>query len=249
MTATLVSQRDYKYSDGEWASSLAESFQMLTERRTDYTVLSGYITKQVESEYTFYDRVAPASTTPETPPPYYFPDGTFRADPAYTLQLTAQKTTSYAATGANNLTVISSVFNPATGTFDVTSTTIAGNAPRATTVNSSYTTLVQQPQAGTLIDDCIDGHYVPGKVGLSLQWAETQSEVNTAARRQMQRDSAIVRRVKAAADPTKRIGDTGLLVNQKRSINTRHLLVGKTTTRDLATGAADCQYSFEFWIR
>jgi hypothetical protein len=249
MTETLRTTRDYKYSDGLWAADVAETFQLVNEKRTDYVVEAGYITSQMESEYGFYDRAAPRPPDATTAPPYFFADGSWRFDQAFTLQLIAQKTTGYAATGTSNITVVTATFNPATGQFETSSLTIAGNAPRATTISSVYTTLTQQPQAGTLIDDCIDAHYVPGKVGLSLAWAENQAEVNTAARRQMQRDSAIIRRVKAAADPTKRIGDTGLLKNQKRSINAKHLLVSKRTTRNPETGAADCQYSFEFWIR
>jgi hypothetical protein len=249
MSDTPISTRDYKYSDGLWAEPVAETFQLVDEKRTDYTVLGGYILRQVEAEYAYYDRLAPASPTPENPPPYYFPDGTYRVDPAYTLQLTAQKTTSYTATGTNNLSVTTSVFDPTTGQYNTVTTTISGNAPRATTVNSSFSTLVQEPQAGTLIDDCIEGHYVPGKVGLSIEWAESQAEMSTAIRRQMQRDSAIVRRVKCATNPLMRIGQTIKLVVPKREIAARHVLVGKRSTRNLETGANDMQLTLEFWTR
>jgi hypothetical protein len=249
MTQTLVTQRDYKYSDGVWAAAVAETFQLVNEKRTDYTVEAGYITAQTESEYGFYDRAAPAPSLATTTPPYFFADGSWRFDQAFSLQLIAQKTTGYAATGTSNVTVVTATFNPATEQFETSSLTIAGNAPRATTVSSVYTTLTQQPQAGTLIDDCIDAHYVPGKVGLSLQWAENQTEVNTAARRQMQRDSAIVRRVKCAANPQMKIGQTVKIVDQKRTINAKHMLVAKRTSRNLETGAADMQLTFEFWIR
>lgn len=249
MTSTLVVARDYKYSDGAWAAPLEESFQLISERRTDFTVLAGYITEQTESTYEFYDRTAPSSETPEAPPPYYFADGTFRVDPAFTLQLTSQKKTSYAASGIGNITVITSTFDPATQTFDLTSTTLAGNAPRATTINSAFTSLVQQPQAGTLIDDCIDGHYVPGKVGLSLEWAESQTEMATAIRRQMQRDSAIVRRLKLAANPLMRIGHTYDVIVSKRAIDARHMLVGRKIARNLETGGADMWLTLEYWIR
>lgn len=249
MSSTLVRAFDYKYSDGAWAAPLEETFQVISERRTDYTVLAGYITEQTDSTYEFYDRVAPSSTTPEAPPPYYFPDGTFRAEAAFTLQLTSQKKTSYAASGIGNITVITSTFDPATGTFNITSTTLAGNAPRATTINSAFTSLVQQPQAGTLIDDCIAGHYVPGKVGLSLEWAESQTEMATAIRRQMQRDSAVVRRVKCAANPSMRIGHTFDVIVPKRTIDARHMCVGRKIARNLETGGADMWLTLEYWIR
>jgi hypothetical protein len=249
MTATLIAARDYKYTDGRWARDVAESFQLVDEKRTDFVISAGYVTEQTESEYSFYNRIAPSNATPETPPPYYFPDGTFRYDAAYSLQLTDRKTTSYASTGSSSLSVTTAVFNPATGQFDTTTITVAGNAPRATTVASTYTTTVQQPIAGTLIDDCIDAHYVPGKVGLNLQWAESQAEANTAARRQMQRDSAITRRVKCAANPQMRLGDTVELIDQKRDVAAKHVIVAKRTTRNLETGAADQQLTLEFWIR
>jgi hypothetical protein len=249
MTVNLIAPRDYKYSDGTWAAAVAETFQLVNEKRTDYTVEAGYITAQAESEYGFYNRAAPRPTPATTAPPYFFADGSWRTDQAFSLQLIAQKTTGYAATGTSNITVVTATFNPATGQFETSSLTIAGNAPRATTVSSVYTTLTQQPQAGTLIDDCIAAHYVPGKVGLSLQWAENQTEVNTAARRQMQRDSAIVRRVKCAANPQMKVGQTFKVTNQKRSIDAKHMLVSKRTTRNLETGAADMQLTFEFWIR
>ncbi len=247
--STLVTTRDYKYSDGAWSKDVSESFQQTSEKRTDYTVEAGYITAETASEYGFYDRQVPKPSVATTSPPYFFADGTWRAEQFFSLQLIAQTTTGYAASGSGNVTVVTATFNPATGQFSTETITIAGNAPRVTTVNSAYTTLVQQPQAGTLIDSCIDAHYVPGKAGLTLQWAESQTEVATATRRQMQRDSAIVRRVKCAANPNRRPGDTVDMIDQKRSIDARHMLVGKRTTRNTETGAADDQLTLEYWIR
>jgi hypothetical protein len=249
VSSTLVVAKDYKYSDGVWSNQVAETFQLVNEKRTSYIVSAGYITQQVQSEYSFYDRAAPASTTPETPPPYYFPDATFRYDPAYTLQLTAQGTTDYAASGSSSVQVTTADFNPATGQFDTTTTTVAGNAPRAITVNSAFTSLVQQPTAGTLIDGCIDEHFVSGKASLDLPWAETAEEVNRATRRQMQRDSAMVRRVALAANPLMKIGDTVRLVDQKRTVAASHMLTGKKITRNTETGAANMQLTLEFWVR
>ena len=41
MTATLIAQRDYKYSDGAWGSVVAETFQLTNEKRTNAENLTG----------------------------------------------------------------------------------------------------------------------------------------------------------------------------------------------------------------
>jgi len=64
----------------------------------------------------------------------------------------------------------------------------------------------------------------------------------------MQRNTAIVRRVKHAANPLMKIGHTIRLVDPARGLDARHILTRRTIEMTDA-GAADEVLEMEFWTR
>lgn len=249
MAKQVVVQNDHKYQSTVWRSDREETFQEIEQERTDYGITGGYIARQTESKWEFFNKPAASTPTPQSPPPYFFGDATFRANPAYTKQLTEVKTTSYESQGGNSIAVTVEEYDPVTGTTSGGTNVIFGTLPAAITRNSVFSRLVQRPISGTMIDGCIDAHFVPGRTALNLEWAEDEDDIARATRRQMQRDSAVVRRLRCAANPLMRVGQIIMLIDLGRSIRAKHVLVAKKTTRNWETGDATAQLTLEFWPR
>jgi hypothetical protein len=248
MPTTIVVQNDFKYAVNDWRLDQQESFQMVKGIHAEYVSSYGRLSGSQETTTEWEDAPAVAPADPLTYPPYRFADGTWRKDPAYTLQATLVRTVTYQPTGPDAYQVTTVTLDPLTGETTTDVQNFSGMAPQSQTINTSLTSLVVQPTFGTLTDDCLS-EFVDSKASLNLKWAETAEELSNSARRAMQRDSAIIRSLRMAANPQMQIGDTVRLVVPKRDIDALHLLTGRTITRDCDTGDCTMALQLEFWIR
>jgi hypothetical protein len=245
---TYVSRRyDFKYQAAIWRADVAESFQKTKQTRTDYTVVDGQVVKTVETTREFADAVAAVSPqfVPEPPATFLFFDKTYRKDSAYTFQKTHIKTTTFEAYGNDAYLVTIDDYNVLTGTTTRTVSIVDGKIPLAPTINSALTNLINRPILNTLEDNCDS---IDSRTDIGNAWLEDTSDAAKATKRKLQRETAIVRRVKHAANPLMKLGHTIRLVAPKRGLDARHILVQRTITTD-ENGAADEALSMEFWTR
>lgn len=244
--ATVIYIHNYKYGPTDWRADIAESYQQTKKVHTDYTVVDGQVLRTVETTWEFASAIAYRSVQlPDPPPTFIYVDGTYRADPAYIFQKTHIKTTAYEAYGDTSYLVTIDDFNVLTGQVTHSVSVVDGKIPLAPTQNSALTNLVQQPTSASLEDNC---GFVTTTTVINNQYLESAEDAATAARRQMQRDTAIVRRLKHAANPMMKLGDTVQIIDEKRGLDARHILTRRTFTLD-ANGGAEQVSEFEFWTR
>lgn len=243
-----VQAYDYRYGDLDWRSEIAETFRMVKDVKTLYSSTFGTLTGTKETRTEWADAMAVAPADPLTSPPYFFADSTWRRDPAYTFQAVLVTTVTYQQTGPDSYQQITVTLDLLTGETSTDVQTFSGIPPRVQTVNTALTSLVVQPTFGTLEDDCLD-EFVESKKSLTLKWAETDQEFSNSIRRQMQRDSAIVRSWTMAANPLIKIGHTVRVIHPKRSIDALHIVTARTITRNSETGDCSMKLTVEYWVR
>lgn len=242
----LLAAYDYKYEPQVWRADIEESFQKTKQSRTEYTVVDGQILRTVELIFEWES--AKAANSPQLPDPpltFLYVDKTYRKDPAFIFQLTHRKTTTYEALGESSylVTIVDRDILNNTETTEIR--IIDGRIPLAPTVNSALTNLIQQPISTVLSDNC---DFIETKTTLDNQWLEDDQDATKAARRKLQRETAIIRRVKHAANPLMKLGDTVRLVDEKRGLDKRHVLARRSITVN-EDGAADQVTELEDWIR
>lgn len=248
-TTRTVKTYDFKYETRVWRSEVAETLRQKKQVRTEYTInpASGQIVETIETTWEFQS--AKAERTNQLPDPpgggtFLYIDGSYRANAAYIFQKTRIKTTLYEAYGDTSYRLTIEDRDVLNNVVVRSTSIIDGKAPLAPTVGSALTTLIQQPITGILDDTC--GDYVPSTTVLDGAYLEDSSDAAKAARRKRQRDTAIVRRVKHGANPLMKIGQTIRLADQKRTLDARHILVGKTLEMR-EDGGADETLEMEFW--
>lgn len=241
---TLLAAYDFKYEPRVWRSMIEQSFQKTKQSRTSYTTSDGQIVRTVEEIWEFES--AKAARTPQLPDPpltFLYIDRTYRKDPAFIFQRTRVKTTTYEALGDEAYLVTIEDFDVLNGTRTREVHIIDGKIPLAPTVNSALTNLIQQPISTVLSDNC---DFIETRTTLDNQWLEDDQDASKAARRKHQRDNAIIRRLKHAANPLMQLGDTVRLVDAKRGLDKRHIVARRTITVS-EDGAADQVTEFEDW--
>jgi hypothetical protein len=247
-TVEVLSRRhDFKYENRTWRADVQESFQKTTQNRTDYTVEDGQIVKTVETIWAFADAVAAASSQlgAEPLPSFLFFDKTYRKDPAYTFQKTHIKTTTYSAYGDSSYLLTISDYDVLTGKTTRTVSVVDGKMPLAPTINSALSNMVQRPIISDLEDNC---DFIGSKTDIGNAYLEDGSDAARAAKRALQRVTAIVRTVTHPANPLMKLGHTVRLVAEKRGLDARHILTRRTITLD-ENGSAQQTTDFEFWTR
>lgn len=248
MAIVVLRAFDYKYADKDWRSEVEETYQLTVQKTTEYTVVDGQINRVKEFTWEFADPLAAASTDPINGTTYFFADNTWRVAPAYSFQATGVKTTTYEASGLNSYQVTVDDFSPLTGATTRTTSLAAGAGPPAPTINTALSGLISQTSFATLTDSCLDD-FVDSKKALRFAWAETAEELARAARRAMQRDSAIIRTIKMPTNPLIKIGDTVRLVDPKRSLDALHLVTARAIANNLDTGDSTMTLTLEYWVR
>jgi len=244
--STLLLHHDYKYEASIWRQDLAESFQKRKTVKTEYTVGGGQVVETVETTWTFDSAIAARSPQlPDPPTTFIYVDGTYRADEAYIFQKTQIKTTTYSAYGASSYQVNVDIYNVLTGQTTHSTSIIDGKIPLAPTISSSLTNLIQQPLSGTLDDNC---DFIPATTTIDSGYIQDADEAAFVAKRRMQRATAIVRRLKHAANPMMKLGQTIQLVDGKRSLDGRHVFTGRTVAVNEAGDASET-LQMEFWTR
>lgn len=237
---------DYKYEARVWRADVEESFQQKKETRTEYTVFDGQILRTVETIWEFADAIAAASVQlPDPPATFIFVDGTYRKDAAFVFQKTHIKTTTYEAYGEASYLLVIEDFDVLAGTITRTQSIIDGKVPLAPTLSSALSNLIQQPISTELDDNC---DFLETRTVIDNQYLESADDAARAARRKLQRETAVVRRVKHRANPLMKIGDTVRLIARKRGLDARHVL----TRREIALtedGGANQTSELEFWTR
>lgn len=239
---------DYRYGALDWRSEQVETLQVVKDDKTIYSSTFGTLTATQQTVTEWADKEAVAPADPLTSPPYFFPDNTWRKDSAYTFQPTSVRTVAYQATGPDSYQVATTTLDPLTGQTSTDVQTFSGITPRVQTVNTALSSLTVQPVFATLTDDCLD-EFVESKKSVTTLWAETNTEMQNQMRRQMQRDSAIIRSWSMAANPQMKMGDTIRLVHPKRSIDALHILRDRTTTWNSETGDCTMRLTVEYWVR
>lgn len=256
MSVRLVAIHDYKYAPGVWRGDIAETFQKAKQVKTDFTVVDGQVVRTRETTWAWASALA--AKTPQIPEPpatfLYAVDatsgvttagGSYRANPTYIFQKVLIRTTTYSAYGDGAYLVHVATYDVLTGITTYTSSIVDGKIPLSPTVNSALSNLIQQPVVGVLDDNCDS---IPTTTVIGDAYIEDNDDAAKVARRRMQRETAIVRRVKHAANPLMRLGHTIRLVDDKRGLDARHVLTGKSVTID-AEGGADEVLELEFWGR
>jgi hypothetical protein len=245
MSRTLAAY-DYKYEIGVWRADVEESFQIETKVQSDYTVADGQIVQQVDTTWEYQSAIAQESIQlPGPPVTFLYIDGTYRADAAYIFQKTHIKTTTYQAYGDSSYLVTIEDRDVLNNKVTRTTSIIDGKIPLAPTQSSALSNLIQQPISGVLEDNC---GFAPATTIIDNIYLEDSTDAAKVARRQLQRDTAIVRRVKHGANPLMRLGQTIRLVDEKRGLDGRHVLTRRTIEVS-ADGAATETLEMEFWVR
>lgn len=248
MTTRTLKHYDYKYEPRLWRKDVEEAFQTKKKVETLYTVVDGQVVQTVETLWEFASAKAARSVQLPDPPggtSFVYIDGSYRADPAYVFQKTHVKTTTFEAYGDAAYIARIEDLDVLANTITREVRIIDGKIPLAPTQNSALTTLVQQPITGVLDDNC---DYVPGTTTVSGGYLEDATDGSKAARRALQRATAIVRKVRHGANPLMKIGQTIRLIDPKRGIDARHVLVGRTIELT-EEGGANEMLELEFWIR
>lgn len=248
MPVRTLKRYDYKYQTRQWRADVQESFQKTKTVKTEYRVVDGQIVRTIETTWEFQS--ARAAKTPQLPDPpggttFLYVDGSFRANPAYIFQKTRIKTTTYEAYGDTAYLVTIEDRDILNNTVTRTTSIIDGKIPLAPTKNSSLSNLLQQPITGTLEDNC---DFIPATITLENGYLEDGTDAAKAARRALQRATAIVRRLKHAVNPLMKIGDTIRLVDDKRGLDGRHVLARRSVELN-EDGGADEALEMEFWVR
>jgi hypothetical protein len=242
----VLATYDYKYELALWRADIEEFFQKTKQVTTSYTVVDGQILATVETTWEFADAIAAKSPQlPDPPTTFLFVDGTYRKDAAFVFQKTHIKTTTYEAYGETAYLVTIEDYNVLTRELTRTVSIVDGKIPLAPTVNSALTNLILQPITIVLEDNC---DFIDSRMTIDNQWLESEEDGSTVARRALQRETAIVRRLKHAANPMMRVGDTVRIVDDKRGLDARHIVTRRTITLD-ENGAADQVTESEFWTR
>ena len=246
---TVYQQHNYKFSPIDWKYDVVESF-LVSRETVDYYIANGGVLTDIREEITEY--VNPTTTPPTDPlasPPYLFGDGTWRLFAAYDYRQSLVRTTSYREHGVGSYEITVTLFDPTTGTTaPATVQVVAGNIPGVPTAGSLMTGLVLRPMFGTLVDPALD-EFVDSKKAMVMPWAETTDEISRATLRQMQRDSAIERTWKLAANPLIQVGHTINPIDPKRSIDDLELATGKTISYNTETGDCSMRLTTEAWVR
>jgi hypothetical protein len=241
----VLARFDWKYGGKDWRLDQAESFQQTRDIQTDYTVVDGQILKTVETTREFADAIAGVPINIRTGPPYLFADGSFRKDPHFIFQKTHIKTTTYEAFGDGAYRLTIEDLDVLTGKITTSVSVIDGKIPLAPTVKSALSNLTQIPVLGILDATC---DYVDTKEAVTVIYAGDDGETARAAKRRMQRATAIVRTVKRAANPLIRVGNTVRLIDAKRVLDARHMVVARTITIK-EDGGADMTLTTEYWTK
>jgi hypothetical protein len=246
-TVTVLSRRhDFKYEGRIWRADVQESFQKTKRTRMDYTVVDGQIVKTVETIEEFADAIAAVSSQAAEPPvTFFFFDTTYRKDPAYILQKTHVKTTTYQAYGEGSYLVTLDDYDVLTGLTTRSTSIIAGKIPLAPTINSALSNLTLRPIISDLNDNC---DFIGAKTTIGGAYLEDESDAAKVAKRQLQRVTAIMRNLNHGANPQMKIGQTVRLVAAKRGLDARHVLTRRTISLD-DKGAAKQTTGLEFWVR
>lgn len=242
----VLATYDFKYELAIWRADIEESFQKTKQITTNYSVVDGQILATVETTWEFADAIAAKSPQlPDPPTTFLFVDNTYRKDPAFVFQKTHIKTTTYEAYGDTSYLVTIEDYNVLTRETTREVRIIDGKIPLAPTVNSALTNLILQPITLILEDNC---DFIETRTTIDNQWLEDGQDGANASRRKLQRETAIVRRLKHAANPQMKIGDTTRIVDEKRGLDARHIVTRRTITLD-ENAAADQVTEFEFWTR
>lgn len=245
MSHVLVSH-DFKFEANVWRGEVAETFRKTKQIRTNYLVADGQIIKTVESTWEYASAEAERSVQiPEVPATFLYVDGSYRADPEYIFQKTHIKTTTYSAYGDTSYLLTIADLNVLTGVTQHSTSIVDGKLPLAPTVSSNLSNLIQQPITGVLDDAC---DTIPATIAIDSPYAQDEGEAAALAKRRMQRETAIVRRVKHGVNPLMRIGQTVQLIDDKRGVDARHIITGKSFSYS-EEGAADETLEMENWIR
>ncbi len=242
----VLATYDFKYELALWRKDIEESFQQTKQVTTNYTVVDGQILATVETTWEFADAIAAKSPQlPDPPTTFLFVDNTYRKDAAFVFQKTHIKTTTYEAYGDTAYLVTIEDYNVLTRETTRTVSIIDGKIPLAPTINSALTNLILQPITIILEDNC---DFIESRTTIDNQWLESADDGATVARRALQRETAITRRLKQAANPMMKIGDTVRLIDEKHGLDARHMLTRRSITLD-ENGAADQVTEMEFWTR
>jgi hypothetical protein len=245
-TVVLQKAFDYKYSGADWRLDIVETFRRTKEVRTRYTTSDGQLLGTVETTKEYASGLAQVSTDPINGPPFTYGDGSFHADPAEIFQTTHVKTTTYEDYSATSCLVTIDDFDVLKNKHTITKQVIDGKIPLAPTKKSALTSLILQPLVGKLLYNCA---WVPNTVPLDLPYAENENEMGRAARRQQQRDTAIVRSITLPMNPRIRVGQTVRLIDKGRSIDAMHVVVAIKHIQNSQTGEARAELTLEFWNR
>lgn len=237
---------DYKYGGADWRLDPAESFQKSKEIRTKYTTADGQLIRTVETTKEYKSGLAQVSTNPIVGPPYLYGDGTFHADVSEPFQTTRVRTTTYEAFSETSYQVTIDDFDVLLNKHTISHAIVDGQIPLAPTKKSALTSLILRPIVGTLLYQC---SWVPNTVPLNLHYAEDEDDIGKAARRQQQRDTAIVRTIDVPLNPRIREGQTGRLIDAVRSIDALHMIVGVKHTQSSETGKGVTHLEIEYWNR
>lgn len=241
---TVLAPYDYKYEPAVWRKDVAETFQQVKEVHTDYTVVDGQVVKTVEHTFEFQSALAAKSDQlPDPPPTFLYADATYRKDAAYIFQNTHIVTTTDEAYGSGSYLETIEDLDVLKGTVKETVSVIDGKIPLAPTINSALSNLILQPSQGELDGNC---GYIDQRKVIEAAWVESDADAARVARREWERENAIVRRVGMAANPLMRIGHTVRLISPKHLIDARHVVTGRAFTIDENGGAAMIP-TLEFW--
>lgn len=244
--STVLAAYDYKYQANVWRGDVNETFQASKRVKTEYTVVDGQVVKTVETTWEFASAIAERSVQlPDPPTTFLYVDSTYRKDRVYIFQKTHIKTTTYSAYGDGAYLVVIDDLDVLTGINTHTTSIIDGKIPLAPTVGSSLSNLIQQPITEVLDDNCDS---IDKTITIDSEYLQDESEGAKLAKRRMQRETAIVRRVKHGVNPLMKIGHTIQVIDPKRSVDGRHVLLGKHFTMG-ENGAADEVLEMEFWTR
>ncbi len=246
MTAvtTIDARFDYKYADADWRKDIAETFQKTKNVNTAYTCSDGHLVRTVATTTTFASAIARVAADPIKGPPYFYADKNFYADVAWIFQVTLIVTTDWEAFSVTSYKITIDTFDVLKNTHTVTTQIVDGNIPLAPTISSGLTSLVQRPLIGSLNAKCT---WVDNTKPLDLPWAENPDDMAKAAKRQQQRDSAILREFTAPWNPLLKVGMTVFLVHPSRGIAAKHIVVGIKGTVDPVNARAKMDLQLEYW--